>query len=261
MRPIIKPLPALIKALALALMAVAPSAVVASEQFGFSSIVTNGSGTDAQYSVTVYGSQDNTSAYGVTVGAHQALFVFRNTAAAASSISEIYFQDGTLLDIATVKQSAGVNYGSDPATPANLPGGNSLTPQFTPTRSFFSVDSENPQVKMGVNGPSEWVGILFDLKSPNDSYTAVVNALNQTGLYIGADDHLHGASGAPALRIGIHVTGLDGSVGSESFVSVANSGRVSSVPEPSTLALALCGLVGIGVTQFRRSRRNVPATM
>jgi len=261
MGPLIKPLPALLKVLTLALMAFAPSAAVASEQFSFTSIAENGSGTGAQYSVTVYGHDDNTSAFNTNVGVHQALFVFKNTAAVASSISEIYFQDGTLLDIATVKQSAGVDFGIDTATPANLPGGKSLTPQFIPTRSFFSVDSENPQVKKGVNVSSEWVGVLFDLKSPNNTYAAVVNALNQTGLYIGNDDHLHGTGGAPALRIGIHVTGLSDPVGSESFVSVANGGGVSSVPEPSTMALALCGLFGIGLTQARRLRRKVDRTM
>ncbi len=243
--------------LALALLAFAPVATMASETYSFSYVGTgSGSGTAGQYSVTVYGSADSPNPYNITVGSTQALFVFKNTAVVNSSITDVYFQDGTLLGIAKISDSTGVSY-TAPASPANLPGGNGLTPKFITTQQF-SADSDPPVLPNGVNKSTEWLGVLFNLKSPNDNYNAVIAALNQTDLYIGSDNHLHGAGGAPALRVGIHVQGIGTKSLSESFVSVANP---VVVPEPSTMALALCGILGVGLVQLRSWRRKDAVTL
>ncbi len=90
-------------------------------------------------------------------------FKFRNTAAVASSITDVYFQDGALFGNSLIQQSSGVSF-STPATPANLPGGGSLVPPFQTTNNF-SADSDNPTVANGVNASSEWVRIVFQLQN------------------------------------------------------------------------------------------------
>lgn len=152
-------------------------------------------------------------------GGGQVLFTFVNDGPYASSICDVYFDDGTLLGIATIDDSdAGVSF-SQLATPGNLPGGNSIVPPFETTAGFLA-DSDSPVQPMGVN-PGEELGILFDLK-PGGTFDDVLADL-QTG----------------ELRIGIHVQGF-GDEGSESFV---NDGVI---PAPGALLLASigAGLVG-----------------
>ena len=55
-------------------------------------------------------------------GGGQVLFTFSNLGPASSSITDVYFDDGSLLAIALVSNSPGVDF-SQLASPANLPGG------------------------------------------------------------------------------------------------------------------------------------------
>ena len=86
---------------------------------------------------------------------------------------------------------------------------------------------------------------------PNQTYEDTVNALIQgaSRAEILADGtvHMHGG-----LRIGIHVHNAAGGQ-SDSFI---NALPVSAVPEPSTAALALVGVVGLGLARRRRQRRE-----
>jgi len=157
-------------------------------------------------------------------GPNQALFTFFNVGLDASSITDVYFDDGSLLalaDLIDADQNSGdlgVNF-SQLASPPNLPGGNTLTPAFQTTEGFLA-DSNPPVQPNGVN-PGESLGVLFDLKAGQ----TVVDVLNEldTG----------------ALRIGIHVQGF-ASGGSESLVNAPGP-----VPLPASAGLAGAGLLAI----------------
>lgn len=151
-------------------------------------------------------------------------FHFRNSGPAASAISEVYFDDGSLLALSTVIDGPGVDFEPD-ANPPNLPGGQNAVPPFQVTEGFLAQSVPSP-VMNGV-GPSEWVMIDFTLQG-GQTLADVVTDLT-TG----------------DLRIGIHVIGFS-SGGSESFIN-------TPVPEPGTAVLLGAGLAATALAR-RRSR-------
>jgi hypothetical protein len=184
--------------------------------YGFGCITDNISGDcaigESQLSVDV-----------TAAGSNQALFTFYNVGADLSSITDVYFDDGTLLGIASITNSTGVSFSQD-ASPGNLPGGNAVSPSFVATAGF-TADSDPAVQPNGVN-PGEFLGILFDLQSGQD-FATVLTSLS-TG----------------DLRIGIHVQGF-ATGGSESFVNV--------VPVPAAVWLFGSGLLGL-IGLARRNR-------
>lgn len=164
----------------------------------------------------------------------QVNFAFTNTGPEASSITDVYFDDGSLLGIASIINTPTLVEFSQLATPANLPGGNTAIPPFE-TTAGFSADSDPPVQPLGVN-PGESLGIIFDLQG-GSTFADVLDDL---------------ASGE--LRIGIHVQGF-ASTGSEAFV---NNGIVDGdgdpngkIPAPG--ALVLCS-IGAGCLGWLRRR-------
>ena len=111
----------------------------------------------------------------------QAQFIFRNTGSAASSIADIYFDNGTLLGIASITNGTGVDFSQD-ASPGNLPGGNSMSPPFQATAGF-TADSNPPTQPNGVN-PGETVTIFFTLQS-GGTLADVIGELYSRELRIG----------------------------------------------------------------------------
>jgi len=159
----------------------------------------------------------------VTASDSQVEFAFFNAGPVASSITDIYFDDGTLLALSTIVNGpTGVSFAT-PATPGDLPGGNAVG--FT-TTDAFSADSNPPAEPNGVN-PGEWVEIYFSLQD-GKTYADTIAALN-----------------SGSLRIGLHVQAIGETGGSDSYVNL--------VPEPYTLLLLGLGLVGVaGMRRFRK---------
>lgn len=169
-------------------------------------------------------------------GANQATFVFHNVGSAAMSITDVYFDDGTLLSIASISSSAGVSF-SQGATPASLPGGNTINFNTSAGGAFFSADSDSPIQPNGVN-PGETLTIIFDLKNGQD-VDDVIAAIELAMANPGVDV-------VGGLRIGIHVQGFANG-GSESFVT-------GHVPDAGS-TIALLGLAlsafGLGVRRMK----------
>ncbi|MDT8281689.1 MAG: VPLPA-CTERM sorting domain-containing protein [Gammaproteobacteria bacterium] len=154
-------------------------------------------------------------------GSNTVLFNFFNTGSAQSTISEIYFDDGSLLAIASIDKTGkdaniGVSF-SQYATPPDLPGGNTISPAFVVTAGFLA-DADDPAPKWGVN-IGESVGITYTLQG-TQTFADVINELT-TG----------------QLRIGLHVINFE-SGGSESFVN-------NPVPVPAALWLFGSGLLAL----------------
>ncbi len=150
-------------------------------------------------------------------------FKFVNAGPLASSITDLYWDDGSLLGISSVVSGPGTNF-SQGASPGNLPGGNNCSPPFVASAGF-SADSNPPTQPNGVN-PGEFVTVRFSLIG-GQTYADVISELD-----------------SGAVRIGIHVQGF-ASGGSEGFVFVPGL-----APTPGAAGLfALAGLLA-----FRRRR-------
>ena len=151
-----------------------------------------------------------------------ASFKFFNDSTITSSITNIYFDDGSLLGIDTITNSAGVSFSKD--GPANIPGADLLEPDFVADREF-NIGADPPPYHNGVNNPppDEWVQVTFNLIN-GGTIDDVIDELN-----------------SGALRVGIHIQGFeDGS--SESAVAV---------PEPASIFM-----LGLGVFALRKKRLN-----
>ncbi len=161
-------------------------------------------------------------------GGGQVLFTFSNSGPSASSITDVYFDDGSLLALAVVINdlvAPGIVNFSQGASPGNLPAGNNADPDFN-TTAGFNADSNPPTQPNGVN-PGELLGIRFTLQGGQDFADLLAEL------------------GDGTLRIGIHVQGF-ATGGSESLVN-------HPLPEPALFGLlALCA----GALLTSRSRRS-----
>jgi hypothetical protein len=170
---------------------------------------------------------------------NQVLFTFRNEGPYDSSITGVYFDDGSLLGIAgliDMNQGQGgdpnVDFFQEVQGPAELPGGNELIPpfetSFDPLEQYqgFSADAQTPTYWQGVN-PSEWLGVEFAV---NGALLNVISEL-ETG----------------ELRVGIHVQGFSNG-DSESFVN-----NPLPIPAPGAVVLGVLGLSLVGWVTRRLS--------
>ena len=181
-----------IRTLSLALFILCISALPAGAQFlgpsgifGFVRITSNNIENIAdQLSVSVF-----------DIGGDQVNFTFFNNVGIASSVSEIYFDDGTLLGLSKVANDP-ISFLGDPdftefttngsANPGNLPGGENLLLPFEATAGF-SADAQGNPAK-GLNRANEVLQMIFDLQA-GKTVADVIADLN-----------------SGALRIGLHVS-------------------------------------------------------
>lgn len=160
----------------------------------------------------------------------QVAFTFyNNVVGIASSITDVYFDDGTLLGISTISSSTGVVF-SQGATPASLPGGNLASPAFVTTVGF-SADSSPPVSPNGVDSATEWLKITFNLIN-GKSYADTLAALT-----------------SGELRIGLRVQSIGELSDSDSYIN-----RVSVPDGGSAAALLGSALLGVGLLRRRFGR-------
>jgi hypothetical protein len=130
------------------------------------------------------------------------------------SITDIYFDDGTLRQISGITNGPGTSF-AQLATPKELPGAELLVPPFQ-TTDQFSADSDPPPPKWGVE-PGEWMIIRFDLWA-GGTLQDVIDEINDG-----------------RIRIGVHLQAFpDGR--SESAIAV---------PEPATISLMALGVCAV----------------
>jgi hypothetical protein len=153
-------------------------------------------------------------------GASTVSFTFHNEGSAPMSITDIYFQDGPILGLATIIDGPGTDF-SPGVQPHNLPGANNISPPFQATE-VFSAQSQPPVQPSGVN-PGEELELVYTLISGKTV----------------ADIQRDLDSGA--LRIGLHVQG---------FASGTSESFVNRVPTPG--AIAILGVGGLLVLRRRR---------
>lgn len=150
-------------------------------------------------------------------------FTFHNAGPVQSTITDIFFDDGSLLGISSIDNSdPGVSYVS-PSNQNNLPGGEMVG--FFATAGF-SAEPTPPPSHNGVD-PGETLVITFELQF-GKTFADVLDELT-TG----------------ALRIGVRVQNFPDD-GSESLVNLP------LVPLPTPAGLALLGFAGLAVPRPRR---------
>ena len=160
-------------------------------------------------------------------------FIFRydpaaaSVAGAGSFIDGVYFDDGTLLEIAEVIDGPGVDF-DDPAHPGHLPDAAGFN-----TTADFTADIASGGAANGVN-PGERVTIRFALFSPF-TYADTLAAIPDN------------------LQFGIKMQGLAPNDNSESYVSDGNP--VVPLPAAAWMGLTLLGSVGSAGFFRRRYQR------
>ena len=170
-------------ALTTALVLTAGSVATASVEYGFTNITTNSGVTTAaavasQLKMTVVPAADALSEWGVTLSpTADVLFVFQNAVGQMSSISEIYFADGTLMGQTGVHNSIGhpdsfTLFIDTKIKPEDLPAGGF---GFNATAGFGADAWGNPN--RGVDSAVDAVGISIDLL-PTSSFSDLILALS-----------------------------------------------------------------------------------
>lgn len=162
--------------------------------------------------------------------AKKAVFQFSNNSSINSVITQIYFDDNSLLEfshfvnfIIDEDSKLGTKYNNSNVSPKNLPGANLLYPNFQANQVLCAEPYPAPP-KWGI-GPGETLQMWFNL-TQGHLFGDVINALNSD----------------TDLRIGMHVQCL-GPEGADS---------VSAVNAPEPMTVCLLGLGSLALLSKRR---------
>lgn len=174
------------------------------------------------------------SDFNIALAADEVLFTFKNSAAVAFSVAEVYFDDGVIFSQTGLYNSLGgfTDFVGGTPTPSNLPAGNTVSPPFVATASFGADFTGNPN--KGINQSSDILGIKIKLLA----------GLNT--------EHVISALTNGDLRLGLHVRSIGNAGGSDSFVNKPLTESITPVPVPA--AAWLFG--GALVTLLGNSRRK-----
>jgi len=182
-------------------------------------------------------------------GGGQVLFTFANDAPGTDGpvVTEIYFEDGALLDLAQILDSEydptdypGVDFHDLSLSPGNPPSINPFS-----TTAAFSVDTVNPGPQNGI-GPGQSLGLLYTLQS-GLTYTDVITALD--GGFEDPDPTTFFPKNHPqegqidhagtTLRVAVHVSNIgDDGDDSDTFLLT---------PVPTSVFLGMLGLGAAGI--------------
>jgi len=191
--------------------------------YGFENITLNGQPNVAdQLTVSV-----------TDAGNGQVSFQFFNDGPYDATITEIYFDDGTLLGIASIVNGSGVSFDTgdqNGVNPGDLPGGENLLPAFEARDIFSTEASGNTSAGMDTG---ETLTILFELLADQE-YADTIAAIEDG-----------------SLRIGLHVRSIGPDGISDSFVNLG------TLPVPDAASsIILMGLALLGIEGIRRKSRN-----
>lgn len=201
---------------ALLLLSVSCANVASAATFGFACI-TNNLATDCAIAEAAFTVEISDGGPGFVD------FTFTKSGTDAANLSEVYFDDGSLLGLSSISSSLGVEFTGGSASPPDLPGGNSISPPFNVTAGFLA-QADNPAPMKGVNDNTDWLTITFELISG----ATVADTIAAMG---------------SSLRVGIHVIDFAGG-GSESLIA--------PVPVPAAVWLFGSALGALGWIRRRK---------
>jgi len=224
----------------------------------------------AGYSVTFArqtsnGTQDVAGQLRLTIedqGGSNVRFVFRNVGPVASRISEIYFDDGSLIGSAfTLNNGIGVDFqmGGNPATPPGISGFDATVNLVLRSQAAKNAATGIDQLTAASN-TDEFLNYNFALIN-NQKFADVITSLQiaQTGGW--------NVDTTGGLRIALHVKSIGKLSNSDSFLSdgfrfdgnsaTGEGPEVTSTPAPASLVLAA---LGIPIFLLPRLRRRAPLT-
>jgi hypothetical protein len=196
--------------------------------------------------VTSVGSQLHCTVHAATLASNYVEFTFTNVIGIQSNVSEIYFDDGTLLGTPTITNIGGTTFVSSPINPGALPGSSGATPPFI-TSVGFSADSGTGH---GIDSASRSVTLRFALQG-SQTFANTLAALSTPAYLPGPGDPPDHSS----LRVGLHVRSVNPTgIGDNTSDSYVNN-TLMTVPLPPA-AYAGLGTLGcvIGLGYIRRRR-------
>ncbi len=223
-----------------ALVGSAAGVAAAGPVFSFSRATSNASQNVAsQFTMEV----DSFTAPNGWAGNPLVSFRFTNTGSVASSISEIYFEDGTLFKPYTqsILQTTS-NFVQGGPNPANPPG---VSP-FSATKDFSADAVGNPS--NGLN-PGQYATFVFELENGKvfaDTIQALLDGFDGRD-YV---DPNNTALGFSSLRVALHARAIGDASQSDSFVAT------TLVPLPPAAWAGLSTLAGVGLVGLIRRRKN-----